>query len=62
MKWRKVKKRFKKRDLPRMIGMNVFEPTTNTLLVITNVRISPAGRNRVDYNFTAENPKEHRIS
>lgn len=51
MKWRKVKKRFKKHDLPRMMKLSFFEEESNTFLTVLNVKIKPAGGKKVDYVF-----------
>lgn len=59
MKWRKFKKRFKKHELSRMIGLTVFEPMSNAFYVITDVKIKPKGGKKVDYMITAKNAPDY---
>lgn len=52
MKWRKVKKHFKRYDRDKLIGLRVC--VDNVYGVVTDVKIWPSGGKRVDYDFTAE--------
>ena len=56
MKWRKVKKQFKK-DKHKYLGLNlVAQDSTgmNVGMVVSDVKIRPAGGKQVYYDFEAE--------
>lgn len=58
MKWRKVKKQFKKKTLPKMLGRMVqTEDAQGNILQgeIERVKILPAGGKRVNFDCTVGN-------
>ena len=64
MKWRKVKKRFKK-NKGKYKGMTVIAQTEGNVsldckkqFTITDVKIFPAGGKKIDFEFTAEPSSE----